>query len=71
MIRPQDTAVGSPSPKMDKVVSDKIAVTIPHAEPTVHPLPIRLRVDGVETALVPDISARPPRYDPAQTVSIT
>jgi hypothetical protein len=54
-----------------QVASDQIAVTIPNAEPTAHPLPIRLRVDGVETALVPDISARPPRYDPAQTVSIT
>jgi hypothetical protein len=51
--------------------TDSVAVTIANAEPTADPLPLRLRVDGVDTLLVPDASATPPRFDPTQAVSIT
>ena len=52
-------------------VTDQVAVTIAAASPTAQPLPLRLRVDGIDTLLVPDIAAQPPRFDPTQAISIT
>jgi hypothetical protein len=46
-------------------------VAIAHAEPTEAPVPVRVRVDGVDSVLVRDIDVRPPTFDPAQTIEIT
>jgi hypothetical protein len=51
--------------------TDQVAVTIPKATTTKQPLPLRLRVDNLDTLLVPDTDAQPPRYDPTQAISIT
>jgi hypothetical protein len=54
-----------------QAATDQIQVTIAAAQPTLQPLPLRLRIDGVDTLLVPDIAAIPPRYDPKQSITIT
>ena len=43
--------------------------TVAHATPGA--APVRVRVDGVESLLVPDRTATPPVFDPTQTVTVT
>jgi Pvc16 N-terminal domain len=53
------------------VATDSVAITVADAQPTPQPVPLRVRVDGVDTLLVPDASATPPTFDPTQSVTIT
>jgi hypothetical protein len=53
------------------VQTPNLTFTIKDAPITEQPIPIRLRVDGVDSLLVRDYEARPLKFDPNQAVSIT
>jgi len=59
-----------PVPRATKPQAN-VEITIKKASATVKPLPLRVRVDRVETILVADVAAMPPRFDPAQAITIT
>ena len=48
-----------------------LAFSIPHAEATDGPIPLRVQVDGVDSVLVRDIDATPPTFDSNQSIEIT
>jgi hypothetical protein len=57
-----------PAPPAAKVGS--LTVPIPELQPAETPLPVQLRIDGVDSVLVRDRHAQPPQFDPLQTIEI-
>ena len=54
-----------------KTATDTVAITIAAAAPTGEALPLRVRIDGLETLVIPDRAATPPQFDPKQSITIT
>lgn len=52
------------------VKSAQISVTLTGLAPSETPLPVALRVDGVDSILVRDLSAQPPSFDPLQSITV-
>lgn len=62
---------GNPFPlPMPVAKTGTLKLSIKGIAPSEVPLPVLLRVDGVDSALVRDRNARPPRMDPQQTLEV-